>query len=240
MQHLTKDLHNKGPPCCLERCQSLKQLSPMLIESHFSGPFMVTMSPGVILCIMITKFYAGESLGTVRVLACLSPTAGWNEANKESRTVGGKEPSLSSVLFFYSLRNLSSPSETIKKKKSANTAEPVFFFSRVGVICSMPTKHFVLIHRSQSHTKSWVPVGFLGIIFLQFLASSAGGKNGVCGVWRGTTHDWLCSPASNYQWKKKKAFSITIYRNQCHHRCKQHLVSHSVFWILFSPLWSAG
>lgn len=40
----------------------------------------------------------------------------------------------------------------------------------------MPTKHFALIHRSQSRTKCWEPVGFLEVVFLEFPGSFAGGK----------------------------------------------------------------
>lgn len=57
---------------------------------------------------MIAKFYAGESQGYSACFASL-PLLAENEPNKESRTVGGEEPSLSSVLFFYSFHNLSSP-----------------------------------------------------------------------------------------------------------------------------------
>lgn len=118
----TKDLHNKDSACCLERCQSilspksLKQLFPTLIDSYFSETFMLIMSPGFILCNVNTKFYAKESQGGHSADFSLAspPTASWNKFNKESRTVGGVEPRLSSMPFFYLFRYLSSP---VKKAK---------------------------------------------------------------------------------------------------------------------------
>lgn len=97
---------------------------------------MATVSPGVILCIMIAKFYAGESQGYSARFASL-PLLAESEPNKESRTVGGEEPFFCALLLLASQFKL--PGETTK---SANTAELVFLFSWAGVICSVPTKHF--------------------------------------------------------------------------------------------------
>lgn len=67
---VTKDLHNRASTRSLERCQSvlspksLKQHFPALVDSHFSGTFMVIVSPGgVRVCNVNTKLYAEESQG---------------------------------------------------------------------------------------------------------------------------------------------------------------------------------
>lgn len=105
-------------------------------------------------------------VGSVQILALAHPPL-QAERNKESRTVGGTEPSLSSVPFFYSLRYLSA----LLKEENQQTWQRMCSFSGASVICSVPTERFVPF---TSHTVAQcpsVPARLVDCSFLEMVLS---------------------------------------------------------------------